>query len=198
MVRNRRDAFGSGAIVLHWTIAAVITSLMFIGYVMTRQEIDPALQFSLYQWHKSLGMAVLALAAVRVGWWLFDIQPEEVEGLTPLERRVARLSHGLLRALPLAVPLAGWALASSSPLNIPTFLFNLVVIPHLPLEKSDAGEAFWVAVHGTLAFSLLALIVLHTMAALYHHFWRRDEVLVRMLRAGSAGADGGKTRPRNP
>ena len=41
------------------------------------------------------------------------------------------------------MPVAGWAVASTSTLAIPTFFFDLVVIPHLPFEKSEAAEAFF-------------------------------------------------------
>jgi cytochrome b561 len=37
------------------------------------------------------------------------------------------------------------------------------------------------AVHQAVGFSLLALIALHASAALYHHFWRRDDALDAML-----------------
>ena len=79
------------------------------------------------------------------------------------------------------MPLAGWALASTSTLAIPSFVFNLLVMPHLPLEPSAPAEAFWRQAHGVLAYATLALALGHAGAALRHHFFLHDGVLRRML-----------------
>ncbi|MBP1856613.1 cytochrome b [Rhizobium herbae] len=182
MLRNRRDAFGWGTIALHWSIALLIIGLIVLGYVMTRPDIDPALQFDLFQWHKSFGFTALALSAIRVIWWLANAHPAPVAGLSAFEKRASTITHWLLVGLTITVPMAGWALASTSTLGIPTFFFNRMVIPHLPMEKSAGAEAFWTNAHAILAYGLAALVLLHAAAALYHHFLRRDTVLLRMLR----------------
>lgn len=188
MLRNRQDAFGWGTIVLHWMIALLIVGLIVLGYVMTRPDIDPELQFSLYQWHKSFGMTALALAFTRLVWWLANIHPDPVASLSSLERRASSVTHAFLLALTIAVPLAGWAIASTSTLNIPTLFFNRWLIPHLPMEKSEAAETFWSNAHAWLAYGLAGLVLLHTGAALLHHFWHRDDVLRRMLGIFRRGA----------
>ena len=80
-----------------------------------------------------------------------------------------------------AVPLAGWAIASSSPLMIPSYVFNLIVVPALLMPTSDAAEAFWSTVHAILAYGIGVLILLHAAAALDHHLRKRDRTLGRML-----------------
>ncbi|OAP34434.1 cytochrome B [Sinorhizobium glycinis] len=191
MLRNGENGFGTITIVLHWTIALLILGLMLIGFVMRRIEIDPALQFSLYQWHKSLGFTALGLAALRAIWWLADRTPRPVPGLRPFENFAARETHGILIILGLITPLAGWAVASASTLNMPSFYFNIIVIPHLPLSQSESSEAFWAITHAFLAYVMLALVAIHAAAALYHHFVRGDEVLIRMLRSRLGSSDVG-------
>ncbi|OCP17169.1 MULTISPECIES: cytochrome b [unclassified Ensifer] len=181
MLQNSKSAFGWVTIILHWLIAVLILGLLALGFVMRRLPLDPSLQFSLYQWHKSFGFTVLALAALRAAWHVLDKQPQAPAGLSPLERRAARATHAILIGLTIAVPLAGWAVASTSTLNIPSFYFDWFVIPHLPMAKTEAAESFWASTHSILAYATLGLLVLHAMAALYHHLVRRDEVLVRML-----------------
>ncbi|MGE6783212.1 cytochrome b [Ensifer adhaerens] len=185
MLRNDKAGFGWITIVLHWAIATLVLALLVLGFVMRRTAIDPALQFSLYQWHKSLGFTALGLAALRALWHLIEVRPRPSASLNALERRAASATHAMLVVLALAVPLAGWAVASTSTLNIPSFYFNWIVIPHLPMAKSQAAEDLWTLVHMTLAYLLLGFVALHVLAALYHHFARRDDVLVRMLQAGS-------------
>jgi cytochrome b561 len=181
MPRRPADGYDPIAIVLHWLIATLILGLLVLGFVMTRQSIDPALQFSLFQWHKSFGMLALLLAAVRLVHSLTAVRVTPVEGLSALERLAADAVHYLLMILAVVVPVAGWMIASVSPLEIPTFAFNLVVIPHLPVPKSDAAEALWTTIHAVLAYSTLALVFLHSGAALYHHYVRHDDALTRML-----------------
>ena len=181
MPRRLADGYDPIAIVLHWLIATLILGLLVLGFVMTRQSIDPALQFALFQWHKSFGMLALLLAALRLIHSLAAVRVKPVEGLGAWERRLAHAMHSLLLTLAVVVPVAGWMIASVSPLEIPTFAFNLVVVPHLPVPKSEASEAWWTTVHAVLAYSTLALVFLHSAAALYHHYARHDDVLTRML-----------------
>jgi len=150
---------------------------------MTMPSLDPTLQFSLFQWHKSFGMLALLLAVVRSVHSLIRVRVMPVAGMSRLEHLAARGMHHVLLALAIAIPLAGWLIASASPLEIPTFAFNLIVIPHLPVPKSDAAEAWWTTVHAVLAYSTLALVFLHSGAALYHHYRRHDDVLTRMVGA---------------
>lgn len=181
MLRNGKSTFGWVTIILHWTIAVLILGLIALGFAMRRLSLDPALQFSLYQWHKSFGFTVLGLAALRAAWHLCDRKPQPTAGLSPLERRASATTHVLLIVLTVAVPLAGWAVASTSTLNIPSFYFDWLVIPHLPMAKSEAAENFWTSTHAVLAYATLGLVALHAFAAVYHHLVRRDEVLARML-----------------
>lgn len=181
MLQNSKSAFGWVTIILHWLIAVLILALLALGFVMRRLPLDPSLQFSLYQWHKSFGFTVLALAALRAAWHVLDRQPQAPAGLSALERRAAGTTHAILIVLALAVPVSGWAVASTSTLNIPSFYFDWFVIPHLPMAKSEAAESFWTSAHSILAYATLGLVAFHAMAALYHHLVRRDEVLVRML-----------------
>jgi cytochrome b561 len=185
MLRNNEGGFGMITIVLHWTIALLILGLILAGFIMRRTDIDPTLQFSLYQWHKSFGFTVLGLALLRTIWWLVERSPHPVLGLRPLEHVAARATHATLVLLCIVTPLAGWAVASASTLNIPSFFFDLIVIPHFPLAQSEASEAFWALIHAWLAYVVLGLVAIHAAAALYHHFIRRDEVLTRMLRSDS-------------
>jgi cytochrome b561 len=99
-----------------------------------------------------------------------------------LELQAARWTHRALYALMVLLPLSGWAIVSTTMLEIPTFAFYLFVVPDLPLRRSDAAETLWTSVHEALGWVLLALVALHVAAAARHHFLLRDDVLRRMLR----------------
>ncbi|NTA10085.1 cytochrome b [Agrobacterium tumefaciens] len=178
--RNTSASFGLVAIFFHWTIALLFLAQLALGYFMSR-DIDPVLQFNLFQYHKSIGFLVLALATPRFIWSVFSRKPRALDGEGMASRLAARAAHAALLFLTLAVPLAGWAVASTSPLQIPSYVFDLVFVPGLPMAISDQAEAFWTEVHATLAYLAAVIVVLHVAAALWHHFVRKDPTLRRMI-----------------
>ena len=146
--------------------------------------------FALYQWHKSFGFLVLALAVLRLAWRFANPSPGLPDGMPAIERIAAHLGHAGLYALLLALPLSGWLMVSASPWGIPTVLFEVLPVPHLPVPEALGGKAEAEAVlkelHEVLGFALLALVVLHVAAALKHHFINRDTVLRRMVSTAPA------------
>ena len=187
MLRNREGSYGLVAIVLHWIIAALFVGQVTLGIVMVRVE-SMALQFTLIQWHKSLGFTILALSLVRLAWRLTNRGPEPAACLDRTERIVAKTAHRLLYALLILTPLAGWALVSTSTLEVPSLAFNMLLIPDLPLAGSEAAETFWRQAHTLLAYATAGIAITHIAAALRHQFWLGDEVLGRMLAIPRLGA----------
>lgn len=180
-MKHAADGYDAVTIILHWLIALLILGQICLGFVMARLPIDPGLQFSLFQRHKSFGLLALLLASIRLVHSFIWVRSTPAAGVTRIEHGIARAMHYLLILLAVLIPIAGWMIASVSPLEIPTFVFNLFVMPHLPVEKSGNAEALWTSVHTCLAYTLLVLVLIHSAAALYHHYRRRDEVLTRML-----------------
>lgn len=175
------------AIVLHWAIALGILALIAMGLVMDHLPLAPMRVFQLYQLHKSIGITIMFLIVLRVGWRLMHAAPDLPESMKPVERRGAHLAHAALYGLQILLPLSGWALVSASVLGIPTVLFSVVPWPDLPVLSTLADkapvEAVLKTVHHWAAWSLLALIALHVAAALRHHFVLHDTVLRQMLPA---------------
>jgi cytochrome b561 len=173
------------AILLHWASALAVLVLIGLGLTMTHAALAPLRQFQLYQWHKSVGVTVLALTVLRLLWRLTHRAPPHPAGMPARERRAAAAAHHLLYLLLVGLPLTGWAVVSLSPFNIPTVLYGLVPWPHLPLAAHvpdpAAAEGLLKQVHALGAWFLAALLAVHVAAALRHHFLLRDDVLRRML-----------------
>lgn len=174
--RNRYD---SVAVSLHWLMAAAILALLGLGFTMTGLKPGSPLQFKLYQLHKSLGVLVFLLAALRLAWRLAHRPPPLPDSMGAGERLLAHTGHWALYGLMLGMPLAGWVVVSTSPYNIPTILFGMVGLPHLPLPRDL--NALAKGTHLIGAWALVATLVGHVSAALRHHFVLRDDVLARML-----------------
>ena len=186
MSLKNTDRWGATSQLLHWTIAVLILSIGAVGLVMGELPRSPK-WFWVYTLHKSLGLTVLALVLVRIAWRLYAGAPPPVEGTPRWQARLASFTHGAIYVLILAMPLSGWLYDSASGLR-PFRWFGLAEVPKL----SPPHEALADAMHEThelLFWVLIALVIGHAGAALYHHFVRRDATLARMLprrwRAGS-------------
>jgi len=172
--------YSTGAIILHWLIALALAFEIALGFAMPAD----ASGFALFQLHKSIGITILALTLIRLGWRLAHRSPPPVEnGITALLAKAVHLGFYIFLLL---APLTGWALVSTSEIQIPTVLFGLVDLPHLPLPDTlseTAEEA-----HELLAWLGIALFVLHVAGALRHQFLLRHRLLERMAPGGSGAA----------
>jgi cytochrome b561 len=130
--------------------------------------------------HKSWGLTILGLTVLRLAWhWSNRQSPALPATLRPHERVLARLSHrGLYALLLFLMPLSGWLMSSAR--NFPVSWFGALQLPDLIGPDVEAYE-FLRAAHGMLAALLFGLVLLHALAALTHHFVRKDDVLRRML-----------------
>jgi cytochrome b561 len=160
--------------------------------------VTPSLKFQLYQLHKSIGITVLLLALLRLGWRLTHPAPLLPEDMPRSEKLVAHITHWLLYVLQIAVPMAGWALVSVSVLGIPTVLYGAVLWPHLPflssIENKAPVEALLATAHTWLAYAFICVVGAHIAAALRHHIIIRDDILTRIVpglrpRAPKSGTD---------
>ena len=175
---------------LHWLMAVLLFAMLGLGFMMTRlakQAFDLG-DFSMtlfglsifdaYQLHKSMGVILFIAVVVRLAIRSVTtaaIHPE----LTPIERALARLVHGVLYGLMLALPLSGWMLASASPLGLPTVVFGLVRLPNV-VHPSEMAEQVWSWVHFAGGLMLVIVAATHILAALKHHYWNQDSVLTSM------------------
>ncbi len=178
--------YSTVAIILHWLISLLIIGQLLGGLIMTRfLPKASALTFEIYQLHKSFGITVLLLSVLRLLWRLGHRPPELPADMANWERVSARITHILFYALILLIPLSGWAMVSSSPLNIPTYLFDVIKLPHLPFWEDATNKAAitsrFATIHEYMGFFTIALLALHVGAALKHHFVNKDSVLTRML-----------------
>ncbi|WP_422055844.1 cytochrome b [Sphingomonas sp.] len=167
------NRYSGGAILLHWLIAALLLANVVIAFTMEDVR-------GLMPLHKSIGITVLLLTLVRIGWRLTHAAPPLSAALAPWERLAARVTHGGFYLLLLVMPLLGWAAASSGSRGTGA-LFGVIPWFDLPIGKShDLHEAMGEA-HELAAYLTIALIVLHVAGALKHQFVDRDGTLGRML-----------------
>ena len=168
--------------ILHWSMAVIILGLIAAGWSMVSPDGQTPSKFDfLYPWHKSFGMLILILILVRLATRWRARVPELPQGLAPWEARAAKIGHTALYALMIVVPCMGYSMSSSFTQSDGVFFFG-VNLPEL-LPKNDARFEVFQALHRYLAYTLLALVVLHVAGALKHRFLDKDrgnDVLSRM------------------
>ena len=165
------------AIVLHWVIAALVVTLVVLGFYMTGLPRNTADRAYFVNLHKSLGVLTLVLVVVRAGWRLSH-KPPPLPASTPAwQQRGAALSHGLLYAAMLLQPVTGYLMSSFGKFGVRFFGVPLPVAcwPD-PLLRGWFANA-----HRAIAFVLISLVAIHVMAAAGHGLLARDGVLQRML-----------------
>jgi len=180
-LKNSAQRWGSMSKTLHWLIALLILALGIVGLTMGELPKTPK-YFWVYTMHKSIGITVLVLVAVRLGWRLYAGAPEPVPGTPSWQERIASATHWLLYVLMFAIPLSGWLYDSASGLR-PFKWFGLVEMPKLVAPSEQASQISH-GIHEWGFWALILLVLAHAGAALYHHIHQRDATLARMLPQG--------------
>lgn len=165
------------AVVLHWTIAALIIGSASLALYMVDLQLSPT-KLRLYAWHKWAGVTLFLLAVVRVLWRLAHPAPPLPSDTPGWQRVVAGASHLLLYALVLVIPLSGWLMSSA--LGVQTVYLGWVPLPDLLAKDKALGEQLKL-VHEALNCTLAVVVILHVAAAMKHHLVDRDDVLHRMF-----------------
>jgi cytochrome b561 len=167
---------------LHWIVAALIVAVYLLieqRGVFERGSTGRTLMMQSHFW---LGLCVFALAA----WRLALRRRLSVPPITPApaawSATLAKLVHWALYAFFLVMPILGLLTAwtgGRSPM-----LPGGLMLPS-PIAEDPALHEALEAWHETIGKAFYAVIALHVVASLYHHFVRKDDTLRRMW--GRAG-----------
>lgn len=174
-MNNAIARFALPARILHWLLAVLLIAMLFIGAGMVSTV--SAAHDTLIAIHKPLGIAILLLVIIRIGVRLTHTPPALPADLPAWQAHAATLSHWLLYALMLLMPLVGWAMVSAGgyPVQITSWLRLPALVPH------SLGLFTWLRdAHTFLAYLLFFTFLAHLAAAMYHALIRRDGVLRSM------------------
>jgi cytochrome b561 len=172
------QAYSSSQKTLHWLLFLLVIGLYGLTYgddLFARG--DPNRAFSWWL-HISFGLLLAALVILRVGLRLVRGAPELPSSMTGIERTMAKTGHLLLYALLIIIPVLGILLAWFR--GDPLTFFGLFTIPD-PFQPDRPTAGFIRELHSLAANGILILAGLHALAALWHYFFRKDDVLQRML-----------------
>ncbi|MFA5120238.1 cytochrome b [Zavarzinia sp.] len=160
---------------IHWSVVALLIALFAIAWSIDFFE-PGALKASVVAVHRSLGLIVLVLAVIRpLARIVIGMPP--AEPAPPLAALAAKALHLALYAAIIVMPLAGWIATNAN--GYPADIFGIPVPTLTAKDEGLADLAF--EAHEVLGNLIVAAVVLHVAAALWHHVILRDNTLRRML-----------------
>lgn len=167
--------YNSVAVALHWLIAALMIYMLLWGEDLIRHPTgtyNPSL-------HASLGLSILVLSLVRLGWRLANPAPALPATMKPWEVMLSHVTHWAFYVLMIGIPLTGMMSFTAQLVRDPILsgasIFGMFAVPSLPNLGGAGG-----GLHGLLSNLAKVLIILHVLAALKHQFWDKDNLLKRM------------------
>jgi cytochrome b561 len=172
---NGNKRFAAPQRLLHWLMAVCIVTMLFVGVGMVSTVAPKYL--TLFQIHKTLGIAILVLAVIRLALRFVYTAPGLPRDMPVPMRLAAELSQYIFYALMLGMPLLGWAALSSA--SHPVVLFGGVHLPAI-LPVNPNTYALVRSAHVYLGLAFFALILMHVAGLMFHKLVRKDGVFEAM------------------
>ncbi|MDD3445816.1 MAG: cytochrome b [Zavarzinia sp.] len=181
MVANEasaRNDYTSIAKLLHWFMAALLIGVWIVGFLLDDMPKGPD-KMAMVNLHKAVGSTVIVLVGLRIVWRLFHPVPRLPDSIPPVLQLLARLGQFLLYGLMIGMPVSGWLMSSA--FGYPVMMAGIIEMPN-PFSAPDPelAQAFAKA-HGLMAWILALTVIAHIALALKHHFFAKNDVLLRML-----------------
>ena len=177
-LRSTSSRYGAGARAFHW----LTVMLVLAAYVLSkgdRYSLYSAAADGLRRIHETLGVLVFMVVVLQLLWRLIDSTPAK----PPMPRWMAAAAklvrfalYTLLIAIPATAVLGTWL--EGLPVTFPGFDIDP------PIAQAHGLGQLIVKIHSTLADAILWLAGVHAAAALFHHFYLRDEVFQSMASRG--------------
>ena len=175
--KNTGHSYGSLAKWLHWSVAICVIGMIIVGFLL--HVIPRPERFTVIQLHKSIGFTLLIIMALRLLWRFLSPPPPLPTHISRWQAFVAKTTHVMLYISTFTMTISGWMMSSFYGYAINWFF--LIKIPMPVSEKNRVFARIFSNIHEIAAWVFVALICVHTLAALKHHFIDRDSVLTRML-----------------
>lgn len=190
--KNTDERYGKLAMMAHWSVAFLFLmqyTTVYFRHWFTERDTD--INWTALQLHLSFGITVAVFIALRILYKLWDKSPKDPSG-NKLEHLGAKLGHWALYAVMIIMPITGYLGT-----GVDTEFFGLFIIPEFPSTSIHETVVIgWMGlsaeefekpidfIHKRGGATLVwMLITIHVLAAMYHHFYKKDNVLRRMLPA---------------
>lgn len=178
-VTTASDRYSYKARWFHWAMAILIVLAYALILSRTQFERGSQLRTFVVQTHFWVGIVVLAMAFFRIAERHRHTPPAITPPLEGILRTAATLSHYLLYAFLFVQPLLGLSTVLIEKGSLPIPLTHLLIPSPFPVSE-DFAESLE-DIHKLLGTIFYYVIGLHVVAAIWHHFVRKDNTLKRMV-----------------
>lgn len=179
MWKNTEAGYGSISKLLHWFSALTVFALFAAGFWMVELTYYSQWYKTAPHWHKSVGILLLIATLFRLIWRTFNVSPKAIASHSPLVRMSSLLAHISIYVLLLILMCSGYLISTAD--NRPIEVFNWFSVPSMGEIFNKQADIAGL-IHEYVAYALIALSILHAMAAIKHHLIDKDETLKRMTR----------------
>lgn len=173
--------YSTVAIALHWLLALLVLTQIYVGWTFGDMPRGPE-RGEWFAWHKTLGVTILLLTVVRLGWRIANPPPPFPAEMPAWQKLSANVVHWAFYAVILGLALTGWAAISTggaAQTSATTELVAGIPWPFIPGLPRDWHEPFEIG-HDALVKVTYALLAAHVGAALYHQFIEKSPTANRM------------------
>jgi cytochrome b561 len=179
MLRNTMSSWGGLARAFHWILGVAIIFMLAYGWWFNHIAPRPV-RFFHRSIHADIGYMILLLMAIRLIWRAINPVPPLPAGSPLWERALAKANHWALYVITMLVAVLGWAHSGAHKPDYADF-FGLFRVPQFTVTNKANADLYedW---HIYAAYLLIALVVIHLLAAMYHRVVRKDAVVMRMVR----------------
>lgn len=174
-IRDTSQGYGVVSRLFHWLMAVAIFGMFGLGVWMVRLDYYSPYYNAAPDFHRSFGILLLIALLVRWVWRAANPKPS-AEGLTPLEQKISYAVHWGFYVLLLGLMISGYLI--TTPDGQPINVFGWFDVPSLVQMRGLEDRAGYV--HRLVAYVVIALAAVHSLAALKHHYFDRSNVLRRM------------------
>ncbi|MBZ9610980.1 cytochrome b [Rheinheimera maricola] len=178
MYKNSQSHYGVVSVLLHWLVAISVFGLFAAGFWMVDLNYYSQWYRTVPHWHKSTGILLAIVMLVRLLWRWYSPPPAALDSHRRWEKKTSAIVQCCLYVGILLMVISGYLISTEDGRAIAVFgWFDVPALGALFTNQADIAGL----VHEYVAYSLIALAVLHGMAALKHHYIDRDHTLKRMF-----------------
>lgn len=160
---------------LHRIIALLMIGMIALGWFLSEMDYEAPSYVVLRQLHRTIGLALFPLGIAHFLAYALLPRPAFAADLKPWEKSLAKIVHMFLLYVVIAIPVAGYFMSGNK-----LVILGDVTVPAL-IELSKDLRATLFDIHESLAWTAAAIIGLHAVAALKHHFIDKDDTLKKMM-----------------
>jgi cytochrome b561 len=178
MFKNSASHYGLVSILLHWLAAASVFGLFGLGFWMVDLSYYSSWYRTAPDWHKSIGILLALLMIIRLCWRVITPPPAAIGLHKPWEKKLSLVVQTLLYLSIITLVVSGYLISTEDGRSIAVFdWFAVPALGQLFSRQADIAGL----IHKYVAYSVIALSVLHAIGALKHHYIDKDATLKRMF-----------------